>query len=71
MANVMIEGENGSQMVDMSDSDLKRAKVLLRKYQNTGDWADELNDIIQRSRAIACVGTIITSGDGGGWYPEK
>jgi hypothetical protein len=70
MPYVMIAGEDGpDRMVKMPAKDLKRARVLLIEYQDTGDWAQELNDIIDRSTPVDHVGTISTSGDGGGYYP--
>lgn len=70
MPHIMIAGEDGpDRMVKMSARDLKRVKTLLAEYQDTGDWADEINEIIARSTPVDHVGTIDTSGDGGGYYP--
>jgi hypothetical protein len=63
--NIEVQSENGTYVVKMTTAD---AKVLSEAYMRTGDWDDEINDIINRSEQIDCVGTINTMGDGGGWY---
>ncbi len=69
---VMVEGEGGSEMRLMTPADIKRVKVLLKQYELTGDWANEINKIIRRSKVVKIAGTIATYGDGGGWYgPER
>lgn len=65
---VRIISEDRTRVVRMKPEDITRVKVLLRFYQRTGDWLDEINDIINRSEEVTCVGTINTIGDGGGWY---
>ncbi len=66
--NVTILSEDRTYVVSMKSEDIPRVKKLLKEYQRTGEWADEINDIIHRSKEVTTVGTINTMGDGGGWY---
>jgi len=68
MAFVMIDTEDGQFVVQMSRVDIIKTKTLLKAGDAEGEWPDEVNKIINRSKKIKVVGTINTSGDGWGWY---
>lgn len=66
--NIRVASEEREYLVKMTPNDVKRIKPLLKRYQRTGEWADEINTILDRSEEITFIATINTMGDGGGWY---
>lgn len=69
---VQVASEDETYVVVMSKEDAERAKQLLQKSMRNGEWNDEVNTILDRSKRLSTIGTINTMGDGFGWYkPEK
>lgn len=66
--HVALTGEGGDSVIKVTPKNLKQLKVLLKEYADTGEWADEINDILYKCKTVRTVGTINTMGDGGGWY---
>ncbi|SRR6266404_1248308 len=71
LVNVAVTGEGGDFMIRVTLDQLSRLKALLAEYSSSGEWHDEINAIIDNAPRITAVGTINTSGDGGGWYDNE
>jgi len=68
MVNVLVTGEGGDFMIQVTPGQVSHLKTLLAEYADSGDWHDDINTIIDNAPRIKTVGSINTSGDGGGWY---
>lgn len=68
LVHVQVDTEGGSFVVAMRQQDADRAQQLLKAARHTGEWPDEVNKLINRSKKIKTVGIINTMGDGWGWY---
>lgn len=71
LVNVSVTGEGGDYMIQVTPAQVKQLKKLLKRYTVNGVWLDEINDIIDGATKVSTVGTINTSGDGGGWYDNE
>jgi hypothetical protein len=73
IVNVAVDTEGGEFIIQVTRAQADRLHTLLEDYQGTGDWPDEVNDIINGAPRIKIetVGTISTYGDGGGWYDNE
>lgn len=65
---VVVQGEGGTELYDMSYLDAVRCRKLLGEAVKHGEYPEEVNTIIKRAKRVKAFGTIDTSGDGWGWY---
>ena len=65
---VVSESEQGYELYEMDHDDALECKRLLKKAAKTGEWPDEVTEILDRSTRIKPFGVINTMGDGWGWY---
>lgn len=68
---VQIDSEGGVYTVELARDDVKKARQLLNKAQKSGEWPDEVNDILDRAKKVKLAGIISTHGDGWGWYKDE
>ena len=64
---VLVQGEGPTHVYEMTADDAGLARKLLNKAVNDGEWNDEVNTIIDRSKKVKLAGVIDTSGDMFGW----
>lgn len=70
MTNVLVTvaTEDGTDVVEMTVEDATEVKKLLKKAQRNGEWDDKIDIILDRSKRLETIGTIVTMSDGFGWY---
>ena len=65
---VMVTGEGGTDIYEMSHEDAVRCRKLLGEAVKHDEYPDEVNDILDRAAKVTMFGIIDTSADNWGWY---
>lgn len=66
---IQVESEDGSEIISIKEADAVRIRQLLKEAEdNTGEWPEEVNDLLGKGRTLSMYGVVSTMGDGWGWY---
>lgn len=69
---IAIDGEGGTFYIKVDRKVAKKARKLMKKGVKVGEWPEKVNAIIDSAERIDIFGTIVTAGDGWGWFrPEE
>lgn len=65
---VMVSGEGGSQIYQISQDDLNRIRELFAEAEETEEYPEEVNYILDQYQEVQVAATISTHGDGWGFH---